>query len=308
MSCQTAGSGQRTANTVIAVLSAVCCLLSACANTPESRELAPRTVEIRGELVASRSASLVAPFEATVTRVAAREGVAVNAGDVLVELTNPEVEHNLAVAHAQREWAERKEEPPPASRETSAIVARKKAKRDRYRALYATRDVTLQELEDAENDYSAALRDLGTTAARNPQLSRIELERAVADEKLAEQRQQSLVIRAPIAGVVTKLDVAEGRAVGAREPIAEVTAMGDLEARAEVDPDLLRVIRAGMNVEVRIMTVPPKVILDKVAYVVPYRSGQQQGERRATVVVNIANSDAALQPGTPVMLTVKTQP
>jgi len=85
------------------------------------------------------------------------------------------------------------------------------------------------------------------------------------------------------------------------------TAMGNLEARAEVDPDLLRVIRPGMNVEVRIMTVPPKVILDKVAYVVPFRSGQQ-GERRASVVVNIANNDASLQPGTPVMMTIKTQP
>jgi len=103
---------------------------------------------------------------------------------------------------------------------------------------------------------------------------------------------------------VTKLDAAEGRQVGAREAIAEVTAMSNLEARAEVEPDLLRVIRAGMSVEVRIMTVPPKVILDKVAYVVPYRSGQQ--ERRAAVVVNIANGDSALQPGTPVMMTIKT--
>jgi membrane fusion protein, multidrug efflux system len=304
MSCQTTGSGQRTADTVVGLLSAVCCLLSACANSPETRELAPRTVEVRGELVASRSASLVTPFEATVSRVAVREGAAVNAGDMLVELTNPELDHNLAVARAQREWAEHKGDAAPVNREVSAIVARKKARRDRYRALFATRDVTLQELEDAENDYSASLRDLGT--ARNPRLSQIEIERAIADQKLAEQRLQSLVIRAPIAGVVTKLDVAEGRQVGAREAIAEVTAMGNLEARAEVEPDLLRVIRPGMNVEVRIMTVPPKVILDKVAYIVPYRSGQP--ERRAAVVVNIANNDASLQPGTPVMLTIKTQP
>jgi len=54
------------------------------------------------------------------------------------------------------------------------------------------------------------------------------------------------------------------------------------------------------------MTVPPKVVLDKVAYVVPFRSGQQ-GERHAAVVVNIANSDASLQPGTPVMLTIGTK-
>jgi multidrug efflux pump subunit AcrA (membrane-fusion protein) len=276
----------------------------ACANSSETRELAPRTVEVRGELAATRSAALVAPFDATIKRVAVREGATVQAGDLLAELTNAEVDHNLAVARAQREWAERKLHEVPATAEAAAIAERKKARRDRYRELFKTRDVTLQELEDAENDYSAALRDLGNL--RGSPLSRIEVERAMADEKLAEQRQQALVIRAPIAGVVTKLDAAEGREVASRDPIAEVTAMGNLEARAEVDPDLLRVIRAGMNVEVRIMTVPPKVILDKVAYVVPYRSGQQ-GERRAAVVVNIANNDASLQPGTPVMLTVKTQ-
>jgi multidrug efflux pump subunit AcrA (membrane-fusion protein) len=278
--------------------------LQACANSSETRELAPRTVEVRGELAASRSAALVAPFEATITRVAVREGATVQAGDVLVELANAEVDHNLAVARAQRKWAERKLAPAPPMNEGSAIADRKKARRDRYRKLYETRDVTLQELEDAENDYSAALRDLQGARVAPP--NAIELERAIADEKFAEQRQQALVIRAPLAGVVTKLDAAEGREVSAREAIAEVTAMGDLEARAEVDPDLLRVIRPGMSVEVRIMTVPPKVVLDKVAYVVPFRSGQQ-GERHAAVVVNIANSDASLQPGTPVMLTIKTK-
>jgi multidrug resistance efflux pump len=287
------------------LLSAVCCLLSAlgllsaCANSPETRELAPRTVEARGELAASQSATLVAPFDATVKHVAVREGAHVHAGDLLLELTNAEVEHNLAVAHAQREWTQQKRAVNPARAQASAIAGRKKAKRDRYRALYATHDVTLQELEDAENDYSGALRDLASAAS--VPVAQFEIERAIADEKLAGQRQESLALHAPIDGIVTKLDAVDGRAVAPRESLAEITAMGNLEARAEVEPDLLRVIRPGMSVEVRIMTVPPKVILDKVAYIVPYRA-----DRKAAVVVNLANSDASLQPGTPVMLTIRT--
>lgn len=300
MKSRTADGGKRTAGLFGGLLSAVCCLLSACANSPETRELAPRTVEIRGELRASQSATLVAPFDATVKHVTIREGAHVHAGDLLVELTNAEVEHNLAVARAQREWTQQKRVANPARAHASAIAERKKAKRDRYRALYATHDVTLQELEDAENDYSAALRDLTNLAS--PAVAQFEIDRAIADEKLAEQRQQSLALHAPIDGVVTRLDAAEGRDVAPRESLAEITAMGTLEARAEVEPDLLRVIRPGMNVEVRIMTVPPKVILDKVAYVVPFRA-----DRKAAVVVNLANSDASLQPGTPVMLTIKTQ-
>jgi len=287
-----------------------------CANSSETRELAPRTVEVRGTLVASQSAALTSPFDATIRHVAVREGAAVQAGDILIELTNAEIDRNLAIAKAQREWAERKAAiaprgtDPTAIREASAIAQRKKAKCDRYRALFTTRDVTLQEMEEAENEYSAALRDLtglrGVDVA-SPKLAEIELERAVAEEKLAEDRRQSLVIRAPIAGVITRLDAMEGREVPARQAIVEVTAMKNLEARADVDPDLLRVIRAGMNVEVRIMTVPPKVVLDKVAYVVPFRSGQQ-GERHAAVAVNIGNADAALQPGTAVVMTIRTQP
>jgi len=282
---------------------AAAALLCACANSPETRELAPRTVEIRGELVASRSATLIAPFDATVKHVSVREGAPVHAGDLLVELSNAEVEHNVAVARAQVQWAQAQQKPAanPGVAHASAIAERKKAKRDRYRALYATHDITLQELEDAENDYSAALRDLGNMTAA-PRTSNVELERARADETLAGERQQSLVLHAPIDGVVTRLDATDGRSVAPREVLAEITALGNLEARAEVDPDLLRVIRPGLSAEVRIMTVPPKVILDKVAYVVPYRA-----DHRASVVVNIANIDASLQPGTPVMLTIRTQ-
>src|SRR6185369_145096 len=159
---------------------ALLALFARCANSPEARELAPRTVEVRGELVASRSASLVAPFSATVKRVAVREGATVQPGDLLVELANAEVEHDVAVARAQREWAERKLHDVPPTSEASAIAARKKARRDRYRELFKTHDVTLQELEDAENDYSASLRELGTLRA-SPS-AQIELERAIADE------------------------------------------------------------------------------------------------------------------------------
>jgi multidrug resistance efflux pump len=300
--------------------------LAACANRSEPRELAPREVELRGELAASRTVALNAPFDGTIRKVGVREGQAVHAGDVLLELSNAEVERNLAVARTEREYAERRlaatrETPHVAASDNSgiaaaaAIVERKKAKRDRYRALFQTRDVTLQDLENAEDEYSAAVRDLANlrnaqqapSAATSPRLAEIEVEKAKADEALAQARLQSLQIRAPIDGVVTRLDAVEGRDVSGHDALAEVTALGSLDARAEVDPDLLRVVRAGMPVEVKLMTVPPRVVLDKIAYVVPFRSGQQQGERRSVVVVHITNPDGALQPGTPAVLTVRTQ-
>jgi len=44
------------------------------------------------------------------------------------------------------------------------------------------------------------LRDLATL--QTPRVADIEIERAIADEKLAEERQQSLVLRAPLAGSI----------------------------------------------------------------------------------------------------------
>jgi len=292
----------------------------ACADRSESGTLAPRSVDLKAEVVASRVATVTAPFEAMVRRVAVREGQNVNAGDVLVELSNPEIERNVEVAHAQREYAEARLHAAarPPVRNTSAeaaaakIVSLKKSKLERYKALLATHDVSLQEVEDAENEYAAAQRDLiniqnSAPAAPQTRVAEIELQRARADERLAESRQQTLVVRAPIAGVVTRVSAVEGHDAGARDPLAEVTSMAAMDVRADVAPDLLRIARPGTPIEVKILSVPPRVFLDKVAYVVPARPNAQ-GEARAAIVATIANADGALQPGTPATLTIHTQP
>ena len=283
-----------------------------CAGRSESGTLAPRSVDLKAEVVASRAASVTAPFDATVRRVAVREGQSVNAGDILVELTNPEVEHNVEMARLQTQYAEaRLHVRPRRSAEAAAkqIVALKKSKVERYRSLLPTHDVTLQEVEEAESELAAARRDLVAiqNAAPAEPTSAIELERARAEERLAESRRQTLTVRAPIAGVVTRVSAVEGREAGAREPLAEVTAMAPVDVRADVAPDLLRIARPGTMIEVKILSVPPRVFLDKVAYVVPARPGAP-GEPRAAIVATLANADGALQPGTPATITIHTQP
>jgi len=291
----------------------------ACADRSESGTLTPRSVDLKAEVTASRTASVTAPFEATVRRVAVREGQNVNAGDVLFELSNPEVDRNAEVARIQREYAEarlhaavRPVEHRSAEAATARIVALKKSKLDRLKALLATHDVTQQEVEDAEQEYAAAQRDLinirnSAPAAPQTRLAEIELERARADEQLAQSRRQTLTVRAPIAGVVTQISAMEGHDAAAREPLAVVTSLSSVDVRADVAPDLLRIARPGTPVEVKVLSVPPRVFLDKVAYVVPSRPSAQ-GEPRAAVVATLANPDGALQPGTPATLTIHTQP
>lgn len=184
----------RTVPTVrLAWLSALAVIAAACADGYESGTLAPHAIDLKAEVTASRVASVTAPFEATVRRIAVREGQSVNAGDVLLDLANPEVERNVDVARAQREYAEarlhaaaRPVEHRSAETAAMRIVALEKSKLDRYKALLPAHDVTLQEVEDAENEYAAAMRDLiniqnAAPAAPQTRVAEIELERARAD-------------------------------------------------------------------------------------------------------------------------------
>src|ERR1051326_5868767 len=153
----------------VAWLPALAVLAAACAGRSESGTLAPHAVDPKAEVARAQTEYAEARL-----RAAARP-----------------VQHKSADAAAAR------------------IVALKKAKLDRYRALLATHDVTLQEVEDAENEYAAAQRDLinvenAAPAAPQTRVAEIELERARADERLAESRRQTLVVRAPIAGVVAR--------------------------------------------------------------------------------------------------------
>src|ERR1043166_7010147 len=186
----------------VAWLPALAVLAAACAGRSESGTLAPHAVDVKAEVTASRVASVTAPFEATVKRVAVREGQSVNAGDVLVEIANPDPRRNVEGAPAQcaspearLRAAARPIQHRSADAAAARIVAMKKAKLDRYRALLATHDVTLQEVEDAENEYAAAQRDLvnvenSAPAAPQTRVAEIEVERARADERLAESRLQ----------------------------------------------------------------------------------------------------------------------
>src|ERR1051326_1560071 len=160
----------------VAWLPALAVLAAACAGRSESGTLAPHAVDLKAEVTASRVASVTAPFEATVRRVAVREGQSVNAGDVLVELANPELDRNVEVARAQTEYAE----------------ARLRAAARPVQHKSGDAAAALRGVEDAENEYAAAQRDLinvenAAPAAPQTRVAEIELERARADERLAER-------------------------------------------------------------------------------------------------------------------------
>ena len=104
--------------------------------------------------------------------------------------------------------------------------------------------------------------------------------------------------------MVTRLQVSQGEAVFPRDTIAEVSDLTTVQVRGNVAPELLRYIRPGMRVDVRVMTVPPRTFADEIKYVIPV-TGTTPESRSATVVVTIPNPDGSLQTNTDALITLR---
>ena len=103
---------------------------------------------------------------------------------------------------------------------------------------------------------------------------------------------------APIDGVATEVRARPGETVFTRDPIAEIANTTTVEVRAPIAPELMRYVRTGMPVEVKIFTVPPR------RFTVPVRN-VIRGAGGATLVVELPNPDGVLQSGQNAVITVR---
>ena len=305
--------------TAIAVFAVTALLLAHCDDKREAAAAGAPKIEIRATVAGGRTGTAVAAVDGRIATLTVKEGSPVNAGDVVATIVNPSIDRDLAYARAQVSIAEqrlRAAQRPPArtsvvagaaarERATAEILANRTAKRDRYRALYKTRDVSKQELEDAENEYSAAMRDwlaereraTENVARTDTNLLQLELERARAEEAYVTDRKSLLHVTAPITGIVTSVRVRQGETIFTRDPIIEVANNSTVEVRGPIAPELLRYVQTGMPVEVKVFTVPPR------RFTVPARTVAGGGS--AMLVADLPNPDAVLQAGQQAVITVR---
>lgn len=277
-------------------------------------------VEIRAQVASAQSATAIATVDGRIAEVTVTEGAVVQPGQVLATLTNASVDRDLAHTRAQVAVAEQRlrdaRKPIAKSlilgdagareRASAEILKNRETKRERYRELFKTRDVSKEELENAENEYAAALRDYLVERERasikvvetDTSLLQLELEKARADEAYVKERKTLLRVVAPMGGVVTRVHARPGDTIFLRDPIAEISNNATIDVRGAIAPELVRYVRAGMPVEVKVFTVPPRKFTVPVKAVVPAPNG-------ATIVVDLPNPDAVLQTGQQAMITVK---
>jgi len=299
-------------------LALVALLLAArCDDQPNAIAAGVPQLELRAEIAPAETAAAIAPVDGRVASLAVREGSVVQAGTVIATLVNPSVERDVAFARAQVALAQQRlaiASRPQATRRatddreraSATILANREAKRNRYRELFRTHDVSRQELEDAENEYSAALRDwlaereraTATVAQTDTGLLQLELEKARTEEALANDRRSLLTVAAPIGGTVTRVNARVGESVFPRDTIVEITDNTKALVRAAIAPELLRYVRTGMPLQVKVFTVPPRRFTAPVRAIVPAASG-------ATLLIDLPNPDGVLQAGQQAVITVR---
>lgn len=295
-----------------------------CGQNETRAETEPPPIEIRATVAPAQAATVSAQIDGRVEVVHVSPGAAVQANAPLAQLTNAVVERDAAVTGAQLQMIEarlRRASRPVRTAPTrpsdtldlsEKILELRRQRFEKMKALRSTNDVTAQDLQQAEVEYLAALRDynyerraaagVSQSPADDLELLRIEQQKTAAEQKFAAHRQSLLRIDAPFAGTVTRVHVTPGQTVGPREPIADVADVRTLVVRGGVAPELVRYLRPGMRVDVKVLSVPVRMFADEIDAIVPAGGDATT----PTVVVTIPNPDHSLQPNTEALITLRT--
>ena len=313
--------------TVIAFLTLSTLLAAGCGKDEAREGTAPPPIELRGSVQPLRSSTITAQVDGVVSSVGVTDGGSVATDGSIVQLTNPSIERDAEVARAQlalidarlrrsgRPVSRPRAAPSESLEITAQILELRKARLDKIKALRATNDVTAGDLQQAEVEYLAALRDYrnerrvpaGEAFVDDREVLQIERQKIMADQKFAAHRQSLLAIRSPFAGTVTRLYVAAGQPVYPRDAIADVADLSTLQVRAGIAADLLRFVKPGMRVDVKVMSTPVRTFADEIDAIVPASQAAAGAEPGLpTVVITIPNPDFSLQPNTEAIVTLRS--
>jgi membrane fusion protein, heavy metal efflux system len=241
-------------------------------------------VETEGKIATDddKTTQVYSPYSGRVTRVFAKIGDVVHAGQPLFAIDAAEfvqAQSDLATAHAQ--------------------LALTRAAEARQHALYEINGAALKDWQQSQTDLASA--EAGLAAVRNR--LRI-LGKSDADIGAMESRplgrglSPEAIVSSPISGVVIQRAIGVGQNLGsvtnggsnAAFQVSDLSTVWLVGNVREVDSPLAKV---GQPIQVRVTALPGRVFTAKVDYVAPT---VDPVSRRVTVRAAITNPDGALKP------------
>jgi len=223
-------------------------------------------IQATGELLAVEEANVAAEVDGRVTQLLAREGAAVEAGEVVLEIDRERRELQLANEKAMVTAA--REEIAQAQRELSRI-----------RSLHERQAASRAQLDAAE------------TALRS---ARARLESAQAQRGLADLALRNAGVTAPFSGLVARRFVSAGDYVSVGQPLFDLVALDPIEVEFHLSERDSGRVHVGDVVDVRVAPYPDEVFRATVHVVSPRID---PGTRTLRVKARVDNGERRLRPG-----------
>ena len=225
-----------------------------------------RTVRLPGTVESAAESIVASEVAGLVTELPAREGMAVQRGDVIARLRSTNLELRLKAIESELHEAEAREQ---------------LAERDLQRArdLFADELFSQQQLDSAEFEYNARVGGVGQLRADMERL-RDDFERST--------------IRAPFDGVVVAQQTEVGQWLVVGGPVVELHALSRLEVVVEVPSRYFSTIRRGSMATVDVESVDGLSVDGQVIAIIPRASTQA---RTFPVKVRIKNPDGQIGVG-----------
>ena len=212
----------------------------------------------------------VSPRESgIVEEIVIEEGTQVKAGDVIIRLSNDDLdmeilnsEANLAekenaLRNTMIQMEQEKMQLSLNILELETEVKRKGRALESQKRLFDDGLIGKEEYLRSEEDYTLFCRKLEVTLARAEQDSIYrsvqinQMEESLKNMKLNMQRirnrKENLAVKAPIDGVLGLLEVALGQSIGSGAKIGQINAMGSYKIEAQIDEHYIDRVSAGLT-------------------------------------------------------------
>lgn len=197
------------------------------------------------------------------------EGALVKKGDVIVKLTNPQL--NMQILTSEADLAEKEnllrntrvsmeQEKLNLQKERLQLemeVTRKKRKYEQYEALHKERLISDEEYQQAKEDYELVIKQKELVYERQEQDSifrkiqvdnmEISLESMKKNMELIRQRVDNLNVKANINGELGLLDVVLGQYVTAGTKVGQINDLSDYKIEAMIDEHYIDRVKPGLE-------------------------------------------------------------
>jgi HlyD family secretion protein len=265
----------------------------------------PAPLLIQGEADSTRI-DMAARVDGRIAEIPVKRGENVTAGEVLVKIDNPELVAKLAEAVAAKAVADAELARIHAGTRAETVAVRKaevertaanvtlaQQTYDRLRQLVAGHFATQQHLDEAtdalqvaqQSHDQAVLAYQEAIAGFTPEevhLAEAKVQQAEASVKTLQSLVDQMVVTAPVAAQVYQINIEDGEVVAPGLPLLTLVELNDIWLRFDLREDLVKDVKLGDKLELRIPALGNRPITAEVRLIAP--QGEYAGWRatRAT--------------------------